>query len=229
MKKPTIADRDKKGRFVKGHSGDINFGKGTFQKGHEGYLKHANKTSFKKGNVPWSKGLKSWYSGEKHWNFGKKCPEVTKRKISEALKGSVSPNKGKKLSQEVRRKISEANKGKHDSEYYRKIGIKGVKAQQDGRPTSIEIKLYDELKRKELLFETQKVINDKFVVDAYIPRLNLVIEADGDYWHSLERVKKKDKAKNAYLIKCGFSLLRLTGTEINNGNFIKKLEGNLLK
>ena len=82
-------------------------------------------------------------------------------------------------------------------------------------PTSIETKVYEELKKRGFLFEQQKFINGKFIVDAYIPVLNLVIECDGDYWHSLERVQKRDKAKNAYLIKCGFNLLRLTETEIN--------------
>jgi len=34
---------------------------------------------------------------------------------------------------------------------------------------------------------------------------------------------KKDKAENAYLKKCGYNLLRLSETEINNGDFINKL------
>jgi len=91
------------------------------------------------------------------------------------------------------------------------------------RITSIEKKVYEELKIRGLLFEKQKVINGKFLVDAYIPKLNLVIECDGDYWHSLDRVKKKDKAENAYLTKCGFNLLRLSEKEINNGSYKERL------
>jgi len=93
----------------------------------------------------------------------------------------------------------------------------------DGSFTSIEKKVYEELKRRGLLFETQKVINGKFRVDAYIPGFNLVIEADGDYWHSLPKVQKRDKAKNAYLKKCGYNLLRMTEMEINNGQFKQKI------
>jgi len=110
------------------------------------------------------------------------------------------------------------------SDFYRKIGLLGLKKKNKNKgPTSIEKKVYNELKVRGLLFETQKLINGKFLVDAYIPKLNLIIEADGDYWHGLEDVKKHDKAKNAYLTKCGYNLLRLTGTEINNGNFKNKL------
>jgi very-short-patch-repair endonuclease len=91
-------------------------------------------------------------------------------------------------------------------------------------PTSIEVKVYDELKRRGFLFETQKVIKGKFRVDAYIPGLNLVVEADGDYWHSLPKNIRRDKAKDAYLGKCGFGLLRLSETEIKSGKFTDKLD-----
>jgi len=194
---------------------------------------------FKKGHKSWNKGKKglaeAWNKGltketderirkGAKKREGRKANKETCRKISKALKGRASPNKGKKASKEVRRRMSEAHKGEYNSEHYRKIGLKGIKAQQSGSPTSIEKKVYQELKERGLLFETQKVINGKFVVDAYIPKFNLVIEADGDYWHGLDRVKKRDKAKNAYLKKCGFGLLRLTETKINNGQFRGKIK-----
>jgi very-short-patch-repair endonuclease len=85
---------------------------------------------------------------------------------------------------------------------------------QSKQPTGIEKTLYDYLLLKGIIFETQKIINGRFIVDAYIPSLNLVIEADGKYWHT---------AENAYLTKCGYKLLRLTEEEINNGNFKERL------
>ena len=90
-------------------------------------------------------------------------------------------------------------------------------------PTSIEKTLYDYLLLKGILFERQKLINDKFYVDAYIPSLNLVIEADGNYWHTLDKTIKKDKAENAYLKKCGFNLIRLTEDEIKSGSFKERM------
>ena len=42
-------NRDKKGRFIKGHKID-NYGRGRFKNGHLGFLKHTNITSFKTGD-----------------------------------------------------------------------------------------------------------------------------------------------------------------------------------
>jgi very-short-patch-repair endonuclease len=48
--------------------------------------------------------------------------------------------------------------------------------------------------------------------------------ADGDYWHSLSKNMGRDRTKNAYLIKCGYNMLRLSETEINNGSFKNRLK-----
>ena len=44
---------------------------------------------------------------------GHRCSEETKRKLSTAHKGRVSPNKGKHFSEEHKRKLSAAMRGKH--------------------------------------------------------------------------------------------------------------------
>ncbi len=49
-------------------------------------------------------------------------------------------------------------------------------------PTSIECLIYDELDERDISFEKQAVINNKFKVDAYISQHKTVIECDGDYW-----------------------------------------------
>ena len=199
----------------------------------------ATKGVFKKGHVPWNKGLKvDRKKYPKMGAFGKRTKEQRKR-ISEGHIGQISWNKGKKVpqvsgannpfygkkhSEETKKKIGMAKKGKYPKSHYRWMGILGIKKQQTMKePTSIEKKVYEELKKRGLLFEKQKLINGKFLVDEYIPSFNLVIEADGDYWHGLDRVKKRDKSKNAYLKACSFGLLRLTETEINNGEFKNKL------
>lgn len=156
---------------------------------------------------------------------GLKHSEETKRKIGLANKGKTGI-KGRIFSKEHRRKLSLSRKGKRQLplSFFRKIGLLSVEKQNYMKgPTSIEKKVYEELKRRGLLFETQKLIEGKFLVDAYIPSLNLIIEADGDYWHSLPKIISRDKSKNAYLKKCGYKLLRLSETEINNGSFINKL------
>jgi very-short-patch-repair endonuclease len=132
------------------------------------------------------------------------------------------PRLGKKCTPEqierIRMGVKKLNRG---SEYYRKMGLRGAKKLYLRQPTSIEIILYETLKNRGLLFETQKIINGKFCVDAYIPSLNLIVEADGKYWHSLPKIVGKDKAENAYLTKCGYNLLRLTESEIMNHDFTR--------
>lgn len=164
------------------------------------------KWGFEKGLIPKNKGVK----GLQPWHN---------------ISGLTGHLKGAPLSKEHKKSISLAHKKlNRDKEYFRKMGNLGVlKQSRSKEPTGIEKKLYQELKSRGLLFEEQKLINGRFLVDAYIPSLNLIIEADGDYWHKLDRVQKKDKAENAYLTECGYNLLRLSEHEINDGSFKEKI------
>jgi very-short-patch-repair endonuclease len=203
-----------------------------FIKGHIQF--NTGKTHFKKGMTPWNKGKKiPEMSGEKHPFYGKHHNEETREKISlsKKLQGLTKEKSsnwkgGKPKCKKCGCQLS--NYGykychKHDTRDYRKIGLKGARELYKRKPTSIEFKVYEKLKDMGIIFETQKIINKKFVVDAYIPSLNLIIEADGKYWHSLERIQKKDKAENAYLKKCGFNVLRLSEEEIKGGYFMERL------
>jgi|GEM_PF-2735797 len=187
----------------------------------------------------WNKGLNKEIE-PKLKSMGFQCghQNYIKNHSPESIEKMRLKHKGKVLSAEHRINLSKAHIGqistrrgitpnKEECERLKKIGLKGLIKQQSGAPTSIEVKLYDELTHRGLFFEKQKLINGKFIVDAYVPNFNLVIEADGDYWHSLERVKKRDKAKNAYLGACGYGLLRLSETEINNGAFRNRLENKI--
>lgn len=71
--------RDERGRFVKGHPGNINLGKGQFKKGHPGYNKKSNSGSFKKGqpninkgkNGFWGSNVGSFQKGNLPWIKGR--------------------------------------------------------------------------------------------------------------------------------------------------------------
>ena len=166
-------------------------------------------------------------SGEKHfaWKGGlPKCIVCGKQLARYKSKRC----RAHQFTKEVIQKMSiSQKKWLENPDNFKFLSIGGItsstRQQRLKEPTSIEKKLYDELKRRGILFETQKLINGKFLVDAYIPSLNLIIEADGNYWHSLDRVVKKDKAENAYLKKCGYNLIRMSETEINNNSFKGRL------
>jgi very-short-patch-repair endonuclease len=177
-------------------------------------------------------------------HMGEKHTDEHRRNSSLAMLGKPSGMLGKKHTYEAKLKMSVSHKGIRAWQW--KGGLPNCEvcgkklSQRHGKsskcnpcfleaqfkakkPTSIEEKVYNELKSMGLLFETQKFINGKFVVDVYVPSLNLVVEADGDYWHGLERIKNKDKAENAYLTKCGFNVLRLSESEINDGSFKERI------
>lgn len=83
------------------------------------------------------------------------------------------------------------------------------------RRTSIEIKMADELSMRGIEYIEQHNLGDKFLLDFFLPEYGIVIECDGDYWHSLPSSIRRDKAKNAYIKACGLSLYRFWESEIN--------------
>src|SRR3990167_9345341 len=112
--------------------------------------RHKNKTSFKKGMIPWNKGLVGFRKGYKH-------TEEARGKMSLAVKGKPKPwmmghkiNVGRKHTKETRMNMSKAHKGKIFSEEH----IKNIRLNIYKRPpqkfhftnTSIEIKLQSILK-----------------------------------------------------------------------------------
>lgn len=54
-----------------------------------------------------------------------------------------------------------------------------------------------------------------YVVDFAIQELQIVIECDGDYWHSQPECIKRDRRKDTYLAARGWRVLRFSETAIN--------------
>ena len=84
------------------------------------------------------------------------------------------------------------------------------------KDTSIEVKIQDYLKDLGIPFFTHQYmkIEHGYQCDILIPSLNIVIEADGDYWHKYPIGRNIDKIRTEELIEKGFKVLRLWECEI---------------
>lgn len=62
----------------------------------------------------------------------------------------------------------------------------------------------------------QYIIRENSLVksyDFYLPKFNMLIEYDGDFWHRLEHQKENDLLKNTLAFKNGYRLTRIIGKE----------------
>lgn len=83
--------------------------------------------------------------------------------------------------------------------------------------TSIEVKFFKELLHRGFLeekdFKQQVPILNRYWVDFLFIKQKIVVEVDGDYWHSMK--KDKDVLRDAHLVREGYTVLRFSETEIN--------------
>lgn len=94
-----------------------------------------------------------------------------------------------------------------------------------GKTTNIEKALSDILDSMNLSHNSQSILYNKFTVDEFLPDYNLVIEANGRYWHGDPRkfpnlsakqisIQKRDYSKIPYLTTCGHRVLVLWEQEL---------------
>lgn len=62
--------------------------------------------------------------------------------------------------------------------------------------------------------EREYQIEDRFF-DGYVPQLNLLIESDGAYWHSNDKIKNNDLLKENLAKRYGYNLIRLENNRKN--------------
>jgi len=84
--------------------------------------------------------------------------------------------------------------------------------------TSIEKMIRQCLERFHIEFE-QEVKIGKYRADFLIPKLKLVIECDGEYWHSREYSEKRDKGKDQYLKSKGYKVFRFPEEKIRKSAY----------
>ena len=79
---------------------------------------------------------------------------------------------------------------------------------KQNRVSGTEKQFLDRLESCGLRF-TRQVRVKHFVVDALCTSQNVVIEFDGEYWHSLEHIKRKDERKSIAVASAGYRLIRV--------------------
>lgn len=146
--------------------------------------------------------------------YRKHHTKVAKLKISKA-------NKGYKATKETRKKISKVHKGKKHSLVWRKNLSKALKEHFVSRETKnklrearfkqkipskdtlIECKMKHALRKNKIKFRTHIPIANFCIPDIFI-KPNLLVQCDGDYWHSPVKNNGKDKRQDRRLQKLGY-------------------------
>ena len=128
--------------------------------------------------------------------------------------------------------------GNNISEYFKRWGIKAREG-SIGKPSRLERKFRDEFLKdiRDDEIKPQYKIDGRFY-DFYIPKLNLLIEINGDYWHGNPKVfkklnkyqkmsKKRDVIKKGIAHKNNFKLVFIWEYDMENNT--KKITTTLKK
>lgn len=84
--------------------------------------------------------------------------------------------------------------------------------------SSLELIVRQQLQKLNETFEQEKRFG-KFRADFYLPKRNLIIECDGEFWHMTQKIKLRDQRKDKLFQKLGYNILRLNGQTIINSSF----------
>ena len=116
--------------------------------------------------------------------------------------------------QRISSSLKELCKRPEIREQKRLAGIMSVHSQR-GRISKFEINIKNILKD---VFKGHKLIHKLIhqftyplgVADFFIPTVNLIIFADGEYWHSLKGAKERDLRQSKYLRNQGYRVWRIS-------------------
>ncbi len=166
---------------------------------------------------------------------GKKFSEETRQKISknnaryflgkkhseETLQKMRNVKLGKKYSEESKKKMRVSNKKTWQNKEYRErmFSTNSFFDRCKIKPTSIELLVLAELLHKGIynIIPEFKIMNGDgsyYIADFFVFP-NLIIEADGDYWHNREGEKEADQTRDDYLTSQNYKVLRFTETHIH--------------
>ncbi|HLD70881.1 MAG TPA: NUMOD3 domain-containing DNA-binding protein [Negativicutes bacterium] len=164
--------------------------------------------------------------------LGSKNP-MSKPELREKVKGALM---GHAVSVKAREKISKNLMGRfggeknpffgkhHAPEVREKSRLRAIKQLSSGslrnRSTSIELKIEAELLKRSIEHKKQFPLIGMTVVDFYLPQYNIVIYADGEFWHKSKWAEKqgtfqKDEKQNRVLAEKGYKVFRFSESAIN--------------
>jgi len=165
-------------------------------------------------------------------NRGKIVSEETKLKMrgnknglgykhtKEAKEKIRLTHEGIKFSERRKRAIGEKTKVwwakfslKERRKLLKKFQLAGTKAALQTNPSSIEKMIWKVLDKFNVKYKIQHRIG-KWYVDIFIPNRKLIIECNGDYWHSLPNRIKRDKELQKYCNKNNYKLAWIWENEI---------------
>ncbi len=182
--------------------------------------------------------------------YGIERAQEIKRKMSNSLKGRISPTKGKTHTKERRERMSKMFSGEKNPFYGRKHKKETIDEYKEKRKnwkipikdTTIEIKIQKLLTILHIEYFTHKHISEithSYKCDIFIPTQNgieqkTIIECDGCYWHGCKICSNeindyqkdwinRDKLRTKELQKKGYRVIRLWEHDI------RKMELNDLK
>lgn len=84
--------------------------------------------------------------------------------------------------------------------------------------SSLELLVRQQLEKLNEPFQ-QEMKFGRFRADFYLPKRNLIIECDGEYWHMDQKIRFRDQRKDKLFEKLGYKVLRLKGQEIISSDF----------
>lgn len=164
--------------------------------------------------------LKRFSDKKNHPSYGRIISEKERKNRSKSLKG---------------RKLEDLHDLEKANQIRNKIKLARSKQVFPFKDTKIELKIQGFLDELGIEYETHRnmvELEKPYQSDIFIPSLNIVIEADGDYWHGhlqvnetwndltqKQKVQKiTDYLRTHELIYNGFKVLRLWENQINKMN-----------
>jgi len=128
---------------------------------------------------------------------------IARKAIASGRKTRHSPERRRISAQRMRDRWVVMTQEQKDAHIKRLLTGRGKKA------TDIEIAVAAVLDVLSIPYEFEFPL-DRFVVDFYIPSLNTVVEADGEYWHHSPETQAKDQERDARLTHLGYRVVRLS-------------------